>query len=181
MANEQNLIPQAHVLTVEESSRGGKASGEARRKKATMLSVLEKTLDETNNKGLTYRELVTLGLIKGAMNGSSKNYELITNMMEQKERKESEQQVFVTIPAKDIASSFIDLNRSIDDREYREYYLEGGRGSTKSSFVSEKIIEVAIYKTGYKVKSYELINSSIFSETGINNTCSDSSSCCDKK
>ena len=142
MANEQNLIPQAHVLTVEESSRGGKASGEARRKKATMLSVLEKTLDETNNKGLTYRELVTLGLIKGAMNGSSKNYELITNMMEQKERKESEQQVFVTIPAKDIASSFIDLNRSIDDREYREYYLEGGRGSTKSSFVSEKIIEI---------------------------------------
>ena len=107
-----------------------------------MLSVLEKTLDETNNKGLTYRELVTLGLIKGAMNGSSKNYELITNMMEQKERKESEQQVFVTIPAKDIASSFVDLNRSIDDREYREYYLEGGRGSTKSSFVSEKIIEI---------------------------------------
>jgi PBSX family phage terminase large subunit len=142
VANEQNLIPQAHVLTVEESRRGGKASGEARRKKATMLSVLEKTLDETNNKGLTYRELVTLGLIKGAMNGSSKNYELITNMMEQKERKESEQQVFVTIPAKDIASSFVDLNRSIDDREYREYYLEGGRGSTKSSFVSEKIIEI---------------------------------------
>ena len=138
----ENLIPQAHVLTLEEQSAGGKASGEARRKKATMLSVLEKTLDETNNKGLTYRELVTLGLIKGAMNGSSKNYELITNMMEQKERKESEQQVFVTIPAKDIASSFIDLNRSIDDREYREYYLEGGRGSTKSSFVSEKIIEI---------------------------------------
>ena len=127
---------------VECGRKGGIASGESKRKKATMLSVLEKTLDETNNKGLTYRELVTLGLIKGAMNGSSKNYELITNMMEQKERKESEQQVFVTIPAKDIASSFIDLNRSIDDREYREYYLEGGRGSTKSSFVSEKIIEI---------------------------------------
>ena len=145
MANEQNLIPNFERTPSERQEiarKGGIASGEARRKKATMLSVLEKTLDETNNKGLTYRELVTLGLIKGAMNGSSKNYELITNMMEQKERKESEQQVFVTIPAKDIASSFIDLNRSIDDREYREYYLEGGRGSTKSSFVSEKIIEI---------------------------------------
>ena len=104
------------------SKLGGIASGEARRKKATMLSVLEKTLDETNNKGLTYRELVTLGLIKGAMNGSSKNYELITNMMEQKERKESEQQVFVTIPAKDIASSFNDLNRRNNDRDYIKYY-----------------------------------------------------------
>lgn len=30
MANEQNLIPQAHVLTVEEQSRGGKRSGEIR-------------------------------------------------------------------------------------------------------------------------------------------------------
>ena len=127
---------------VEIARKGGIASGEAKRKKATMLSVLEKTLDETNAKGLTYRELVTLGLIKGAMNGSSKNYELITNMMEQKERKDSETKVFVTIPAKDIAGSFSDINRSIDDREYREYYLEGGRGSTKSSFVSEKIIEI---------------------------------------
>ncbi len=143
--NKENLVSLADRTTEEQRAiarQGGIASGEARRKKATMLSVLEKTLDETNNKGLTYRELVTLGLIKGAMNGSSKNYELITNMMEQKEKKESEQQVFVTIPAKDIASSFIDLNRSIDDREYREYYLEGGRGSTKSSFVSEKIIEI---------------------------------------
>lgn len=140
--NTQNLKVPTSEEAREYGRLGGIASGEARRKKATMLSVLEKTLDETNNKGLTYRELVTLGLIKGAMNGSSKNYELITNMMEQKERKESEQQVFVTIPAKDIASSFIDLNRSIDDREYREYYLEGGRGSTKSSFVSEKIIEL---------------------------------------
>ena len=140
--NTQNLKVPTSEEAREYGRLGGIASGEARRKKATMLSVLEKTLDETNNKGLTYRELVTLGLIKGAMNGSSKNYELITNMMEQKEKKESEQQVFVTIPAKDIASSFVDLNRSIDDREYREYYLEGGRGSTKSSFVSEKIIEI---------------------------------------
>ena len=124
------------------SKQGGIASGEARRKKATMLSVLEKTLDEKNANGLTYRELATLGLIKGAINGSSKNYELITNMMQQKEKKDEESQVIVTLPAKDIASSFVDINRSIDEREYREYYLEGGRGSTKSSFISEKIIEL---------------------------------------
>lgn len=49
------------------------------------------------------------------------------------------------------------------------------------SKVDEKTIEAAINKTGYKVKNYELINSSIISETGINKTCSDSSSCCDKK
>ena len=142
MANIDNLIPQAHELTVEEASRGGKASGEARRKKATMLSVLESTLDKTNNSGLTYRELATLGLIKGAINGSSKNYEIIQSLMERKEQRDEKNDVIVVIPAKDISSSFSDINRSIDDREYREYYLEGGRGSTKSSFISEKIIEI---------------------------------------
>ena len=137
----KNNNPQ-HQLTEEELRKGGIKSGETRRKKATMLSVLEKTLDEKNAKGLTYRELVTLGLIKGATQGYSKNYEIIAQMMQDKEKKDSEQTCYVVIPAKDIASSFCNINRSIDDREYREYYLEGGRGSTKSSFVSEKIIEL---------------------------------------
>ena len=143
MANSSdNLIPQAHVLTLEEQSAGGKASGEARRQKATMLQTLEQCLNATNNKGQTYKELATLGLIKGAVNGSSKNYEIIQQLMERKERKDEEQNIYVVLPAKDIASSFSDINRDIDDREHREYYLEGGRGSTKSSYVSEKIIEL---------------------------------------
>lgn len=41
MANEQNLKPQAHVLTVEEQSRGGVASGEARRQKKTLAQLSE--------------------------------------------------------------------------------------------------------------------------------------------
>ena len=142
MAKEDNLIPQAHVLTVEEASRGGIASGEARRKKATMLSVLESTLDKTNAEGLTYRELVTLGLMKGAIKGNSENYKVINQLMEQKEKKDEESNIIITLPAKDVCSSFVDINRIIDNREYREYYFEGGRGSTKSSYISEKVIEL---------------------------------------
>lgn len=43
---EDNLIPQAHTLTVEELSKGGKASGEARRRKKTMreLAVIVNSL-----------------------------------------------------------------------------------------------------------------------------------------
>ena len=67
---------------VECGRKGGIASGESKRKKATMLSVLEKTLDQTNAKNnLTYRELVTLGLIKGAMKGNSQNYKAIIEML----------------------------------------------------------------------------------------------------
>ena len=56
---------------------GGIASGQARREKATMKATLEKLLDETNNKGITYRDLATLGLLKGAINGNANNYRTI--------------------------------------------------------------------------------------------------------
>lgn len=39
--NERNLIPAAHSLTVEELSRGGKKSGEARRCKRDMKSCMQ--------------------------------------------------------------------------------------------------------------------------------------------
>ena len=43
---EDNLIPQAHTLTVDEQSAGGKKSGEARRRKKTMreLAVIVNSL-----------------------------------------------------------------------------------------------------------------------------------------
>lgn len=140
---EDNLIPQAHVLSVEEASKGGRNSGKARREKATMLSTLEKILDEKNEKsGKTYREMATEGLIKGAVQGNPANYRIIQEAIERKERQDEENNIYVVLPAKDIASSFTDINRAIDDRDYREYYFEGGRGSTKSSYISEKIIEL---------------------------------------
>ena len=89
MANEQNLVSLADRTTEERREigiKGGKASGEARRRKATMLSVLEKTLDQVGKDGLTYREMVTLGLVKGAVKGSSKNYEIIQELMQKKEQ-----------------------------------------------------------------------------------------------
>ena len=45
MANEQNLIPQAHTLTVEEASKGGQNSGKSRREKKTIQKILADLLD----------------------------------------------------------------------------------------------------------------------------------------
>lgn len=60
---------------------GGIASGEARREKATMKKTLEMLLNEKNNKGKTYRELTTLGLIKGAVDGKAENYKTIVQLL----------------------------------------------------------------------------------------------------
>jgi hypothetical protein len=45
VANEKNLIPQAHILTVEEQSAGGKKSAQARREKKTIQKILADLLD----------------------------------------------------------------------------------------------------------------------------------------
>jgi len=77
MANPQNLIPQAHVLTVEEASKGGKASAEARNKRKEQIELLKRLLDEPSKSGKTYGENITLGLIRGAMQGKAENYKTI--------------------------------------------------------------------------------------------------------
>lgn len=81
MANEENLIPfneRSEKETRELGRKGGIASGEARRQKKTMVETLKAILDETNPKtGLTYREMATFGLLKGASKGNANNYKVI--------------------------------------------------------------------------------------------------------
>lgn len=48
----------------------------------------------------------------------------------------------VLLPAEHIAMPFLELNREIDGTKTLEIMLPGGRGSTKSSYWSEKIIEL---------------------------------------
>lgn len=81
MAKEDNLRPGEYKLSVEEAKRGGIKSGEVRREKATMRKTLEMLLNEKNNKGKTYKELATLGLIKGAIGGNASNYRTIVETL----------------------------------------------------------------------------------------------------
>ena len=66
--------------------QGGKASGEARRQKATMKKVLQDMLEEVanienNDAKLTYKQLATLGVIKGAIEGNATNYKTILEVI----------------------------------------------------------------------------------------------------
>lgn len=77
---QENLIPmneRSEDEVRELGQKGGIRSGEVRREKATMKATLEMLLNETNKNGKTYRELATLGLLKGAINGNAQNYRTI--------------------------------------------------------------------------------------------------------
>ena len=90
MAITLNNGTEQHQLTVEEARKGGIRSGEVRKEKATMKKTLEMLLDEKNNKGITYRELTTLGLIKGATEGKAENYKTILQLLGELEEQHSE-------------------------------------------------------------------------------------------
>lgn len=48
------------------------------------------------------------------------------------------------IPARLVTSSFVDVHRDILERGHTEYVLDGGRGSTKSSFISLEIPSLVV-------------------------------------
>lgn len=79
-----------HELTESDARKGGIRSGEVRREKATFKKTLEMLLDEKNSKGTTYRELITLGQIKSAINGKAENFKAILSLLGEMEEKQQE-------------------------------------------------------------------------------------------
>lgn len=86
MAKEDNL----RVLTTEEAreigKKGGIASGKVRQEKATMKKTLQMLLEEIpkikgNEDGLTYKQLATIGLIKGSIEGKAENYKTMVQLL----------------------------------------------------------------------------------------------------
>lgn len=154
MANEQNLIPQAHVLSVEEASKGGKASGIARRNKKTMAQLadlmLNSQLDEKSKRKVqsmcgdvmdedaTVASMIMAGQIQSAMKGNTKAFVALTELSDRANAGNGNAQY--KLPAEVIGKAFVDINRQI--KPNIEYVFEGGRGGLKSSFVGFKIIEL---------------------------------------
>lgn len=73
---------------VEIARKGGIASGEARREKATFKKTLESLLDEKGKNGKTYREMITLGQIKGAIDGKAENFKTLLVLLGELEQKD---------------------------------------------------------------------------------------------
>ena len=69
MANEQNLVKggEAHRLTAEEASKGGIASGEARRKKKAFRELMEHYLSQpatVNGEQVTRKDVATVRAVQ---------------------------------------------------------------------------------------------------------------------
>lgn len=86
---EDNLIPQAHKITVEEASKGGKRSAEVRREKRDLRRALEVLLDKeyTDKKSgnvQTGAELLAFKQFQKALEGDTKAFEVVRDTAGQK-------------------------------------------------------------------------------------------------
>ena len=82
-----NLIPLSQRTKEERkeiSTKAGIASGEARRKKKLLRETLEDLLSGKTESGNTYQEDITIALVKAAMEGDVKAYEVIRDTIGQK-------------------------------------------------------------------------------------------------
>jgi phage terminase large subunit len=154
VANEQNLRPSEYKLSQEEAKKGGIKSGEVRRQKKTIAQLtammLNSDLDEKSKdkikkkyKGIvdddiTVASAMVAGQIQSAIGGNTKAFVALTEMSNNANKNENTCKY--ELPARVIGESFVKINRQIVPN--KTYVFEGGRGSTKSSFISLKIVEL---------------------------------------
>lgn len=86
MSNIENLIPMSKRSKNEArklGKKGGIASGKARKKKRTLKDELQIIMKTINKDGVTYQELISTALVKEALKGNTKAYEIIRNTLGQ--------------------------------------------------------------------------------------------------
>lgn len=88
MAGKDNLIPQAHKLTVAEQSAGGIASGRARAEKRDLRRALEALLErdwqDKNGNTLSGTDAIAAKLFEQAMKGNIRAFETLRDTVGQK-------------------------------------------------------------------------------------------------
>lgn len=185
MPNEKNLIPfteRTESEAREISAKGGKKSGETRRRKRTMKQVMETLLEKRANTpddwqliadlGLDFDDLgeevtnlliVNAALLMKAKGGDVNAIKELRSIIQDdayqkhkmkldnaylalEKKKNAPPDVYHKeykgIPANMVAPTFAPVLFDIENREHSEYVFPGGRGSTKSSFISLQVIDL---------------------------------------
>ncbi len=157
VANERNLIPQAHKLTVEEQSRGGINSVASKRRNKALREYVDMILSAqpaARRKGklralgideedVNRKASMVLAVVERAEAGDVFAFREVQNLIGDDDERGVERERF-SLPATVLAAPFLSVYRDIREAGHSEYLLKGGRGSTKSSFAALIITELII-------------------------------------
>ena len=131
--------------------KGGLANGRNAPKRASMAAIARQIADApvTNPKNVAALDalgvgednrngsaMVVAGIYQKAVHGDDKAYDRWLELTETAKKEEKPYE----LPARIMGKDFVDIYRQITPNT--SYIFKGGRGSTKSSFVSELVIEL---------------------------------------
>ncbi len=108
---------------------------ETNNKRLQVISKLVNAIDDKADKVDAFTNVKDLASAYGILIDK----ELKFAEMQKLNLENNKQQVYM--PAKNIGRAFVDLYRDIKERKHDDYWLEGGRGSIKSSFWSQIVPE----------------------------------------
>ena len=161
--NEQNLVMggKAHALTVEEQSKGGKASGEARRRNKTIAELsalminyklngknaaaIKKLIPDMPDDDMTNAAAMVAGQINSAIRGNTTAFMAVSEQAERAQRKaeaEARSREVYHFDLEQVPDNFHRLIRDIRRHDHQQYIMHGGRGSMKSSTAAMVILEI---------------------------------------
>ncbi|MCI8828832.1 MAG: PBSX family phage terminase large subunit [Ruminiclostridium sp.] len=157
MPNEKNLEPYKIRSTSEAREKGragGKASGVSRRRKRSLKECADYYLslppadrrrwNKIARQGVDPEDIdnqmaMIIGLAEQATRGDAQAAKVVIDLLGDQEEKPADTGPF-ELPARLIAPPFFPVHLDVLDREHLEYVEKGGRGSTKSSFISLEIV-----------------------------------------
>lgn len=149
----KNNISETTVRRICKDEKNEEIKEKVEQKKVENTKTMLEMISETNNKRLN-----VISKLVNAIDEKATNLDFYTSVrdlasaygvMIDKELKFAEMQKLnlennklpVFLPAQNIGRAFVDLYRDIKERKHNDYWLEGGRGSIKSSFWSQIVPE----------------------------------------
>ena len=144
---------------VKAQKKSAQVQAEAQRRNASLRRIIKDTmsmptkngklddpdhlesLTAVNNANLTVGETLAAQMVIKALKGDTSAMKMCMeqmNIMDENEAENEENKKY-ELPARLVGKAFVDLNRTFEAGH--TYILKGGRGSLKSTFASEKIIE----------------------------------------
>lgn len=109
--------------------------GETNNKRLKVISKIVDAIDEKVEKIDAFTNVKDLASAYGVLIDKEFKFAEMQKLNLEKEKPT------IFFPAKDMGKAFVDLYRDIKERKHDDYWLEGGRGSAKSSFWSEIVTE----------------------------------------
>lgn len=105
------------------------------------VKIRELLLKDHENEDAGVSSFLAQALISKAEGGDISAIREIRNIVDESVEKEEKE---FLLPALSLASSFVDVYRDIRHHNHTEYIFCGGRGSTKSSFISMVLLELLL-------------------------------------